>query len=339
MGSKPLELNKEYPVPGEEALTARLISLIKEMLEKNYLTGTTYRDTHAKGHAAVRGEFVVAPGLPEELRVGLFREARTYPCWVRFANLSPTPRPDIRGDVRAMSIKLMGVEGRMLSQDDEAARTMDIIMMGAPKFLAPNLAQFYDLEVALDKGLLSQAWFFATHPRIAAIILGSFKKCANLLEMPYWSQTPYLFGARAVKYHIRPRRPATSKVPRPAPKNYLRQRLAQDLARSDAYFDFMIHFQTDAERMPIEDPTVEWDEALSPYVRLATVRIPPQNCDTPARRMFCENLSFNPWRTLPEHRPLGGINRARREVYPAISSFRHYWNAAPPREPVADEIF
>jgi hypothetical protein len=334
-----LELNKEYPMPNEEVLTAKLITLLKDVLEKNYLTGTTYRDTHAKGHCAVRGEFIVDPELPQELRVGLFNQARSYPCWIRFANLSRFPKADIKGDVRSMSIKLMGVEGRMLWQDDEKAQTMDLIMMGTPKFLTPNLAQFYDMEVALDKGGLSQLWFFLTHVRIAWIILTSFKKCAHLLEVPYWSQTAYTFGPRTVKYHIKPRLPATSKVPRAATNNYLRQRLEEHLANADTYFDFMIHFQTDAKKMPIEDPTVVWDEALSPYQKVATIKIPSQSCGAPAQMAFCEHLAFNPWRTLPEHRPLGGINRVRKEVYPAISSFRHYRNAAPLREPTVDEGF
>jgi hypothetical protein len=33
-------------------------------------------------------------------------------------------------------------------------------------------------------------------------------------------------------------------------------------------------------------------------------------------------MSFNPWHALPEHRPLGDMNRARREIYWAMSAFR-----------------
>jgi hypothetical protein len=82
---------------------------------------------------------------------------------------------------------------------------------------------------------------------------------------------------------------------------------------------------------------VAWDPELSPYIKVATLRIPSQICDFPKRMVFCENLSFNPWRTLPEHQPLGGINRARRQVYPAISEFRHRRNVAPMREPAPCE--
>jgi hypothetical protein len=334
-GEQP-ELGREYPLPNEAMLTKKLTELLLAMLKKSYLTGTTYRDTHAKGHLIVRGEFLVDSNLAPELRVGLFKEARSYPCWIRFANTSPTPQADKKGDVRSMSIKLMNVAGDKLWQDDEQASTLDFVMMGVPKFLAPNLPQFYDMEVAIDRGGLALGWFFLTHPRIALTVFTSFTKCANLLEVPYFSQTPYLFGTRAVQYHLQPHQPAKSMVPRKPNPNLLRERLIEDLARADASFDFSVQFQTDPVRMPIENANVAWPTTLSPYVKVATIRIPAQRCDSPEQMAFCENVSFNPWRTLPEHRPLGNINRARREVYPVISKFRHQRNAVPVKEPAAD---
>jgi hypothetical protein len=334
-----LELNKEYVVPGEEELIKKVAELLRSRLEKTYLTGTMYRDTHAKGHTLVRGEFTIEPALPEELRVGLFKEARSYPCWIRFANTSPTPSPDIKPDIRSMSLKLMGVEGRMLWQSEEDAKTLDIIMMGSEIFLAPDLQQFYDMEVAFDKGRISTAKFFLTHPRIALTIATRFQKCANVLEVPYGSETAYLFGDRAVQYRIRPHQAAVSTVPRHPTTNYLRERLIEHLAHADASFDFMVQFQTDPYKMPIENPMVAWPEALSPFRKVATIRLPSQNCDTPERAEFCEHISFNPWRTLPEHRPIGGINRARKEVYPVISEFRHRRNNVPQREPRAEDNF
>ena len=86
--------------------------------------------------------------------------------------------------------------------------------------------------------------------------------------------------------------------------------------------------------MPIEDPGVEWSESLSPFRRLATLRILAQDFDTPARMALAENLSFTPWHALAEHRPLGGINRARKLAYREISTFRHASNGVPRVEPV-----
>jgi hypothetical protein len=85
--------------------------------------------------------------------------------------------------------------------------------------------------------------------------------------------------------------------------------------------------------MPVEDPGVAWDEAVSPFRKVGELRIPRQLFDTEARRKFGDNLSFNPWRCRVEHRPLGGISRARRQVYQALSNFRHERNDVGHTEP------
>ena len=72
--------------------------------------------------------------------------------------------------------------------------------------------------------------------------------------------------------------------------------------------------------MPVEDATVEW---TSPPTRLATISVYPQKFDSPEQMEFVENLSWTPWNSLPENRPLGGINRARRGLYEDSSALRH----------------
>ena len=46
------------------------------------------------------------------------------------------------------------------------------------------------------------------------------------------------------------------------------------------------------------------------------------------QNLACDNLSFNPWHSLPEHRPIGGINRLRKAVYETVSAYRHERNGA-----------
>ena len=43
--------------------------------------------------------------------------------------------------------------------------------------------------------------------------------------------------------------------------------------------------------------------------------------NTPEQMEFGDNLSFNIWHSLPEHRPLGSFNRARKRAYEALSKF------------------
>lgn len=317
---------QEESSPSELELISKLIPVLKALIEKAYLSGTTFRDTHAKGHAAVQATFTVAANLPPELAVGLFATPRSYPAWVRFSNLNPTPQEDKKKDLRALAIKLMDVPGEMIWQSELGARTLDFIIMSGPAFLAPNLQAFYDMEVALLKGGWHVLWFFLTHPRMAITILTSLQKTANLLEVPYYSQTAYAFGNQVVQYHMTPRRQATSRLPDDPTPNYLRERLKADLLAGPASFDFQVQLQTDPEKMPVDDPMVVWDPALSPYQTVATLTIPAQTFDSPAQVEFCEHLSFSPWRTLPPHRPLGDINRARLRVYPSIAAFRHEKN-------------
>jgi hypothetical protein len=70
--------------------------------------------------------------------------------------------------------------------------------------------------------------------------------------------------------------------------------------------------------MPIEDASVEWKESDSSFRKVATLRIPAQDLGSAAMQAFrasCEHLSFNPWHTLADHLPLGGLNRLRRIAY------------------------
>lgn len=115
--------------------------------------------------------------------------------------------------------------------------------------------------------------------------------------------------------------------------------MVKRLQEKDVTFDFLAQLQTDPVAMPIEDSTVSWDQRASPYRKIATIRIPKQTFDTPAQQEFAENLSFTPWHALPEHRPLGNMNRARKHVYWAISKLRHAHNGAPRTEPTGDETF
>jgi hypothetical protein len=130
-------------------------------------------------------------------------------------------------------------------------------------------------------------------------------------------------------------------VPAPAPSDSmekLREAMSAHLAGREARFDFLVQVQTDPATMPVENPTIAWDEGASPFRKVATLRIPAQTFDTPEQMTFCENLSYTPWHALPEHRPLGGINRARKIVYEAISKRRHELNQVARREPSMEEL-
>jgi hypothetical protein len=113
----------------------------------------------------------------------------------------------------------------------------------------------------------------------------------------------------------------------------LREALKADLGRAAFAFDFLVQRHPRPTAALIEDPSIAWSEREAPFVKVATLEIPQQDFDTPERQALAEALSYNPWRCLAEHRPLGGISRARRQVYATLSAFRHDRNSIAPVEP------
>jgi hypothetical protein len=147
------------------------------------------------------------------------------------------------------------------------------------------------------------------------------------LDIRYWSTTPYLYGTdRIVKYSLVPTSRIKSSMPPKLSDHYLTENMEKHLAANEASFDFMIQVQKDPSRMPVEDAGVEWSEKESPFIKVATLRIPAQAFRTKEREELAEDLSFSPAHSLIEHRPIGGTNRARVEIYRYLSEFRHKQN-------------
>ena len=308
-------LAEESVAPDEATLTAEFIAFLKEVSVKRHPTGVMPRFNQGRAAGCVHAEFIVANDLAPDLRVGLFAQPGTYPARIRFANA--TSQSDTDRDTRGMSIKVSGIGGANLTP---GTSDQDFILNSHPVMMVGGTREFLALLRAVEAGGVRTALFFLSPPRAAVAAAASRQHTTCHLEIPYWSTTPYLFGAgRAVKYIARPASAQTTPLPSPVTGNYLAERLTGHLATQDAVFDFLVQFQADARRTPIEDASVEWRERDSPYRRVARIRIPRQ---APGGADGCDQLSFNPWHALTEHRPLGAFNRARRDIYRAMSEFR-----------------
>lgn len=332
------KLTQENPPPNEAAYIRDLEQRLQAKITQDNAGGMMRRDAHPKMHGLVKAEFTVEADLPEALRVGVFRQPGTYPAWIRFSNQDGTISPDINGDIRGMAIKLMGVSGAKLLDDEKDAQTQDFIVISTPVFVTKDVEEFDAMIKAITGSVLAKALFFLTHWRVVWNLLKAMKKVANPLQIRYWSTTPYLFGTQAVKYSAIPVGAATDSLPDNPSNDFLREAMVRQLARGEAHFDFSVQLQTDAGQMPIEDPGQEWSEAASPFRKVASIKIFQQEFDSEAQRHFGENLSFTPWHSLPEHRPLGGVNRARKVIYRAISMFRHTQNGTARQEPSSWDV-
>lgn len=330
----------EHLFPDESSIAGELSGLIEESIRKQYSAGKARRDAHPKSHGCVKAEISILDTLPVALSKGMFIPGTTYQAWIRFSNGSGDPsRADIKRDARGMAIKVLGVPGKKLLEDEPSATTQDFIMINHPVFFATdparyrsflrdgNSSHFYSkLRIPLDLG--AKGTLIALETRRSII--------SNPLQTRYWSMVPYQLGIgterQAAKYSARACSRATDRIPAHPTRDFLRDALRDTLESGDACMEFLVQPRTSG-RMDVEDSRIEWKETEAPFYKVATIRIPLQNFDTPAQNAFCENLSFTPWHALPEHKPLGVTNRLRKVIYERISRIRHEMNAAKREEP------
>jgi Catalase len=306
--------------PGEAALIAEMSDILRRKMERDYAKGATRRDAHPKALGVLRGSFTVEPNLPDELKVGVFKQAQSYDCWVRVSNASGTPQADSVKDFRGFAIKLMD------GAKNEKPLGQDFVLMNFPTMPLGTVSLFrdavyYSIEVS---PLLLLAKLLITGKAAVLKALKSGRSTpTSPLDIRYWSTTPYLFGeGRAAKYSLLPTSAHRSSMPAKLSDNYLSEAMQAHLSDHQASFDFCVQLRKGD--MPIEDAGREWREAESPFVKVATLRFEPQAFKgVKERTELAEILSFSPAHALPEHAPLGGINRARVAIYKALSKFRH----------------
>jgi hypothetical protein len=330
------KIGHEYVTADEDSIASQMVNEFEAQVTRLYKDKKMLRQVHTKMHGCVKATFAVEKNLPDELKVGVFAGTpKEYQAWVRFSNGNTQTQKDKKKDIRGVAVKLMGVPGEKILNDAHFQETQDFLLMSSETFFAKTIKELNKLLTALTSASKIKTLLYFLNPFHLPTLMRinkSMVACDNPLSIPYWSTQPYQFGTvnRAVKYHLRPLPENQVVIENTTDDDYLRYNLAQSLHDNEAKFDFYVQFQTDAEAMPIEDPTVAW---TSQYIKLATLTIYAQVFDSNAQMEFGDNLSFNPWHSLPEHRPLGSFNRVRKRVYEVMSKFRHDKNKLPVLEP------
>ncbi len=333
------------PRPGQErAPTGELqaikkLSQVQAMIHRNSIghDGKPHpekRGQHPKSHGTVEAVFRVADSLEDRFQVGIFQPAKEYKALIRFSNGDSENDDDGKPDAHGMAIRVFLPEKtdakEFLTKDAADGKYQDFVLADNETFFAENvdhLLTFINTVMQSPKDQQEEVKMkMATTSHKG---LQGFKKklTTSPFETAYYSQTPYQFGVFGAKYQVAPtsQNQVPSVVPpvatQPTSKDFLREAMVKRLAAGNApvSFDFGVQLQTDVESMPIEDPTKKWTSA---FTKLATIKIEPKVFDTPEQNKLGEERSFNPWNALQEHRPLGGINRARQKIYQESQKLR-----------------
>ncbi|WP_305968464.1 MULTISPECIES: catalase [unclassified Mameliella] len=324
-------MGDEHVPAGEAAEILRLTRANLQTLSRR--DGVVKRGQHAKHHALLQGRFRVRSDLPQALAQGVFQPGADHACLVRFSNGGQ--QDDRALDVRGMAIKLLGIPGMKLQPGQGHLREQDFVLVDHPVYFCKDMADympfnrhFLPVQALRSKGcsplrlmralrgLVMLGLFHRRVLRAARAFAG--RRPGSLLALTYHSTTPYRLGDLAVKYRVQGQGAPADPV---QCANGLGRRLWQALGADEARMTFGVVIQDDPERQPVDDARVDWDAAGAVFEPLAEIVLPRQE-NSADRIAQAEALRFSPWMSLPAHRPLGAINRARREVYRVMAEAR-----------------
>jgi hypothetical protein len=334
----------------ERQFAEEITEIIRRFIVRRFQEGRrpALRDAHAADTGCVRAIFQVDSDIAPELRHGVFAApGREFNAWIRFSNGNSEVLSPRLPDARGMAVKLMGVDGPKLLDDER--ETQDFVMANNPGFFVDDLLRYRNSLVKFHAGGYLRQFLAIRELRLREIVR-AFRVNGTWITNPlfcqYWSMTPYRLGINgeriAIKFSARPRigkQPSIgSWIGRFLDPNFsLKENMQDVLSSREVWFDFFVQRHVD-DRTPIEDTLTEWAESVSPPIHVAKIIIPVQDLSSAARSRLCENLSFNPWHCLPEHKPLGAVNRVRKTIYREMSRYRHELNLVPLREPVPHEV-
>ena len=333
----------------QEIISKDESAIIEQIICENLKTlsrynGITQRGQHAHHHACIKARFTVLPNIPTELNHGVFFKPQSFEALVRFSN--GMWRDERRADAHGMAIKLLGVLGKKILPGREFETCQDFVLVDHPVYFTATLQEYLIFNKYFTKTIdFLKNWksFQGFIPRLVGMIQASvmlrfyyrelFNRAREFsnhspyspLGTNYWSTTPYLLGQScSVKYMARSRQQADGIV---TSVDGLSQILRSHLKSGAACFEFGVHIQDDKTKQPIEDATVDWGANGARFVKLAILDIPQQEIhEFDSSNNLAENLEFSPWNSLPQHRPLGAINRARRDIYLTMAKLRHEAN-------------
>lgn len=340
--------------PNEDQLTdetvASMARLNRFMFEKHR---HAVRDAHAKSHGVLRGELHIYDNLPEHLAQGVFREARTYPVIIRLSSAPGAVNSDKMPANKGLAIKVIGVEGEKFLANQKDEVTQDFLLVNDTIIPTGDIKSYHDMQLKLEQlaytpeivqETLANATNLATkalnavgiHPNINP--LGPGDQNNHLLGETYHTLGAIRYGDYVAKISLAPlsenvKALTCQKVD--VQEDGTWRDLVVDFFRTQgAEYALRAQLSNDLKTMPVEDASVEWPEEQSRHQPIGKIVIPAQEAYSPARRVFADDvLSFNPFHCLPEHQPLGSINRARIKAYEKSTAYRHHMNAQPRREP------
>ncbi len=325
-------------------------------------TGHAVRGAHAKTFGVVKADVEILSDLPAPYAQGIYATPGHHGALIRYSSASNHLGPDmLLGPVLGFAIKIFGVDGPKLVDDEPDSPTFDLVLKNSPTFIA-NTARhylfiqeigndslkylsrgkpgFHDLltDFVTGKGTLDQSdWAW---DELLAFLKAAQTPVSHALPSTYWSMGAVRHGEHVAKIRVLPTAESLARVDH-APldlqhgTDVLGPALGDQLRAGPFDYDLQVQLSTDLDALPVNDLTVEWPESQSPFVTVGRVHVARQDVSC-AETSAADALAFNQWRVTEEHRPLGEIMQVRK-IYSTSAKVRRMLNHQSTAEPTSPE--
>lgn len=233
---------------------------------------------------------------------------------------------------RGMSMKVFGVKGKRIDTENYGdSDTQDLMFNNAP------MLELTDLDTTLEIFTLREKYWREPNQLKLELAKRSDRSkqfapgtlpAKPVLGMEMFTQSAFRFGPYVAHLSLEPiaeeQQPFKDASAYSSSESFtvLRDHIDEYYKKHAARYNLRAQFSSDLKQQPVEDASTAWDEFYSPWHNLATITFPPQETFSDERRTWWDDkIALSPFNGLDEHRPLGSVNRLRKQVYDA--SRRH----------------
>lgn len=312
----PIKYNKKFDELNEEEkeLLEVCKKSIADFVEQSSLISDVNhatRNAHAKTYAVLKGEFIIDPNIPNELKQ--FFDKEKFDLTIRLSNAHlkiKNPKKDI--PAYGFSVKIKDENGSLIA---------NYPLVNFPLFPVNSVSTFLKLFTSVNRFFVKKWSSFSLLMQVLKIIpatlTGSFiknifklwtKRNDFFLSFDYHSVGAYRLGEHMIKIKLSPKG-----IDKNFGKKVKTKEALEDYFKSNDFTaDILIQVCYDLKRQPINKLNVEWKKA--PFIKIGEVKIEKDSLLNPRS---CENelLSFNPFESKPFFQPVGRIQKLRNEAY------------------------
>lgn len=306
------------------------------------------RGVHAKGHGCLTGSFTTKVSSKREFQYGVFRSDKTYPVVIRVSNGDGPPHHDSDRKISiGFAFKILDFDGVKLEGSPDE-KSVDFLFTNHPNFIVKDIQGFVQVIQAREhKGIQNIGGAYHAGWGLIGRVLTPKK---DPLVTEYWGNLPFKIGdTTVVKYLMRPTSCKGEKV-EGVPINskdrddrdFLSKTLAKHIEKKEVCFKFYLnerHKKNPDYFSPVEDAFKSWpEEGLITEVGFLRIDMQKPNekiAELPhfkglgkSGKEICQHISFTPWNTTDDFKPLSSLNRARKLIYDLSIDKRRKLNKA-----------